>query len=117
MNLLEETVILTLSEYGLKGERIEGKTGVWLTDMGKNPRKISEIGIYCSRYVSMHGFAFNVAEDISYFDGIVPCGLNQGVTSLSRELERPITLDEAEEKLWTNLTRLLQLRIPAQGIS
>ena len=117
VDLLEETVILTLKEYGLKGERIEGKTGVWITDNGENPRKISAIGIYCSRFVSMHGFALNIGPDLSFFQGIVPCGLTQGVTSLSIETGRNVELDEVEDSLWKNLTRLLQLRIPSQEIS
>lgn len=116
INLLEETVILSLAEYGLRGERIEGKTGVWITDGGKNPRKISAIGVYCSRFVTMHGFAFNIGEDISYFNGIVPCGLSQGVTSLSRELGKSVELNTVEEVVWQNLRHLLLLHIPAQEI-
>ena len=115
--LLEETVISSLREFGLTGERIDGKTGVWISDNGINPRKISAIGIYCSRFVSMHGFALNVGSDLSLFDGIVPCGLSQGVTSLSKELNRDISIDEVEETVWRNLKRLLQLRIPSQEIS
>ena len=114
VNLLEETVIRTLQDYSLKGERIEDKTGVWITDSGLNPRKISAIGVYCSRYVTMHGFAFNIGDDLSYFRGIVPCGLSLGVTSLSHELNRTVKIDEVEDSLWKNLRHLLQLRIPSQ---
>ena len=117
IHLLEETVILTLADFGLKGERIDGKTGVWITDNADNPRKVSAIGVYCSRFISMHGFAFNIEEDLSNFSGIVPCGLSQGVTSVSRELGRSVSLDEAEESVWCHLTHLLQLRILSQEIS
>lgn len=117
ISLLEETVILTLAEYNLKAERIEGKTGVWICKNNGEQEKICAIGVYCSRYVSMHGFALNVGKDLSYFTGIIPCGLTQGVTSVSRELNREISLDEIEEKVWNNLRRLLLLRIPSQEIS
>ena len=117
VDLLEEAVILTLADFSLKGERIEGKTGVWISDVGLNPRKICAIGIYCSRFVSMHGLALNVEDRLDNFRGIVPCGLSQGVTSISGELKKKITIDEVEERLWHNLTHLLLPRIPSQEIS
>lgn len=117
VHLLEEAVIHTLSDFDLKGERIEGKTGVWISDSGMNPRKICAIGIHCSRFVSMHGLALNVEDSLDNFQGIVPCGLSQGVTSISGELKKKILIDEVEEILWHHLTRLLQLRIPFQEIS
>lgn len=115
--LLEQAVIDTLSLYGIKGERIEGRTGVWIGKGTTAERKICSIGIKCSRYVSMHGFALNVASGLSNFQGIVPCGLSQGVTSISHETGREIPIEEVEEKLWKSLTSLLQLRIPSQGNS
>lgn len=115
--LLEETVIRSLALYSVKGERIEGRTGVWIAKDTPHERKICAIGIKCSRHVSMHGFAFNVGSDISAFGGIVPCGLPQGVTSLSLETGREIALDEVEEIVWRNLSSLLLPRIPSQGNS
>lgn len=117
VHLLEETVIRTLKEFGIRGERIEGKTGVWIDAFTPKERKICAIGIKCSRHVSMHGFALNVGSDLKDFSGIVPCGLSAGVTSISKETGREVSLDEVEPVLWENLTYLLQLRIPSQGNS
>jgi len=87
LRFLEEAIILTLADYDLKGGRIEGSTGVWLDFESKHPRKICAMGIRASRWVTMHGWAFNVNVDMSYFDYIVPCGIvDKGVTSLNREL-------------------------------
>lgn len=85
---LEESVIRTVGEYGIKGSRLEGGTGVWLDPEVKgSARKICAIGVKASRYVTMHGFAFNVNTDLSYFNYIHPCGFtDKGVTSLEREL-------------------------------
>lgn len=115
VHLLEECVIRTIATYGLQADRIEGLTGVWLGKGTKDERKISAIGIKCSRFITMHGFAFNIGPDINNFGGIVPCGLKQGVTSLSIELGCEISIDEVEEKLWKNLISLLLPRIPSQG--
>jgi lipoyl(octanoyl) transferase len=98
---LEEIIILTLAEYGIRGERSSGETGVWL-DPGLvgEERKIAAFGVRCSRWITMHGFAFNVNTDLHYFDGIIPCGIkNKQVTSLARELGRNIDLSEVKEKL------------------
>lgn len=114
--LLEEAVMATIAEYGVYGDRIEGKTGVWIGKGSISERKISAIGIQCRRFVSMHGLALNVASDLTPFQGIVPCGLQKGVTSLSLEAGNEVGLDEVEEKLWHHLTRLLRLRIPSQEI-
>lgn len=112
VHLLEETVIRTIAEFGLKGERIPGRTGVWLHKNTLSERKISAIGIRCSRYVSMHGFALNIGPDLSNFKGIIPCGLSQGVTSISIETGQTINIENVEEKLWKHLISLLQLHIP-----
>lgn len=100
LRLLEEMVILTLAEYGLKGERSKGETGVWL-DVGQpQARKICAMGVRASRWVTMHGFAFNVNTDLSYFDWMVPCGIrDKGVTSLQAELGRFVPMQEVRDKL------------------
>jgi lipoyl(octanoyl) transferase len=95
---LEEVIILTCAEYGLKTERNPKYTGVWLGE-----KKIAAIGIKVSRWITMHGFAFNVNTDLAYFGGIIPCGIkDKDVTSLKRELGREINLDEVKEKLVKN---------------
>jgi len=87
LRLLEETIILTLSDFGLKGERSQGETGVWLDVGTPFARKICAFGVRASRWVTMHGFALNVNADLGYFDNIVPCGIRgKGVTSLNVEL-------------------------------
>ena len=98
---IEEAVIRTLVEYGVKGERIEGLSGVWLKADEKRPdRKICAIGIHLSRWVTMHGFAFNIQTDLAYFNYIVPCGItNKAVTSLEMELGKAVDLIEVKEKL------------------
>jgi lipoyl(octanoyl) transferase len=84
---MEESCIQTLLEYGIESGRIEGLTGVWLDVDGPNPRKIMAIGVRCSRWITMHGFAFNVNTDLSLFDNIIPCGIDdKGVTSIAKEL-------------------------------
>ena len=88
MRLLEECIILTLAEYGIVAGRIKGATGVWIdADKPEKARKICAMGIRCSRWVTMHGWAFNVNADLSYFENIIPCGItDKGVTSLHKEL-------------------------------
>lgn len=89
IDLLEEAVIRTIAEYGVKGERVEGATGVWFDAGTARERKICAIGVKCSRFVTMHGLALNVTTDLSRFSAINPCGFtDKGVTSLSAELER-----------------------------
>ena len=97
LRCLEEVIIKTLADFGIDGERSDRETGVWL-DLGTPlARKICAIGIRASRWVTMHGFAFNVNTDLSYFDYIIPCGIQgKGVTSLSHELK--LHLDEQEVK-------------------
>ena len=112
--LLEETVIITLKEFGIKGERIENFTGVWI-DKGTSAEKICAIGVKCSRHITMHGFALNIGKDISAFNNIVPCGLTKPVTSISLETKSDISFEEVEEKLWKNINSLLQPHTPFPG--
>jgi lipoyl(octanoyl) transferase len=101
IHLLEEAVIKTISHYGIKGERLDGATGVWIepASAGK-ARKICAIGVKASRYVTMHGFALNVNTDLSYFNHINPCGFtDKGVTSIARETGGEISFGEVKNDL------------------
>lgn len=100
LRFLEEIIINVLTDYGLKGERSDGETGVWL-DVGKPyARKICAMGVRASRWVTMHGFALNVNTDMRYFEYIIPCGIkDKQVTSLQRELQREIPLQEVKTKI------------------
>jgi len=95
---LEEVTIAVLAGYGIRGERSPGETGVWIEPGIKGrERKICAIGVRCSRWVTMHGFALNVNTDLGYFGNIVPCGIqDKQVTSLSRELGRRVPLEEVK---------------------
>lgn len=95
MRNLEEVIIRTIAEYGLKGERSSGETGVWL-DVGKPyARKICAMGVKASRWITMHGFALNVNSDLRYFEYIIPCGIkDKAVASLNREINREIDMEE-----------------------
>ena len=101
---LEEAIILTLADYGIEAGRYPKYTGVWLdADKPHLARKICAIGVKTSRWITMHGLAFNVNSDLSYFSHIVPCGIeNAGVTSLQKELGKAINLKEVENKLQAN---------------
>lgn len=98
LRFLEEMIILTLAEYGLKGERSKGETGVWLGVGTPFARKICAMGVRASRWITMHGFALNVNADLGYFDNMIPCGIKgKAVTSLNVELGVD-KVDEAEVK-------------------
>lgn len=99
LRFLEEVFIRLMADYGLSGERSPGETGVWL-DVGKpSARKILALGVRASRWVTMHGWAFNVNTDLNYFNYIVPCGIeDKGVTSLEKELGRKVDFTEVEAK-------------------
>jgi len=100
LRLLEETMILVLAEYGIKGERSEGETGVWLDVGTPFARKICALGIRSSRWVTMHGFALNVNTNLGYFDHIIPCGIRgKAVTSLEVELGEKIDVLAVKEKI------------------
>lgn len=108
---LEEVVIRVLKEYGIEGERLEGATGVWLEAHTARARKICAIGVKCSRYVTMHGFALNVNTDLTYFNAIHPCGfVDKGVTSLARELDREVPLEEVKKRVCHGFETLFDMR-------
>ncbi|SDG63947.1 lipoyl(octanoyl) transferase LipB [Psychroflexus sediminis] len=113
LRFLEEMVILTLAEYGLKAERSEGETGVWLDVGTPFARKICAMGVRASRWVTMHGFAFNVNADLGYFDNIVPCGIkDKAVTSLNVELGKAeIPMEEVKAKLKKHFTELFEAKL------
>ena len=107
VHAIEEMVIRTLADYDIVATRMQGATGVWLDAADKNPRKICAIGIRTSRYITMHGFAFNVNTDLSYFSYINPCGfVDKGVTSLSKELHQTIDMEEVKMKLYKSFCQL-----------
>lgn len=110
---LEEVIILTMAEYGLKGDRSQGETGVWIEPgiKGKE-RKICAMGIKCSRWITMHGFAFNVNTDLNYFNNIIPCGIqNKAVTSLEKELGRKVQMEEVKEKVKANFEQVFNCQL------
>ena len=112
LRLLEEAVILTLNDYGLNGERSHGETGVWFDVGSTKARKICALGVKTSRWVSMHGFAFNVNSDLSYFGNIVPCGIvDKQVTSLQKELNKEIDMNEVKSKLKTHIVNLFEMEL------
>ena len=106
LRYLEEAIIQTIAHYGIKGERYEGYTGVWLDADKPEARKICAMGVRCSRWVTMHGLALNVNPDLSYFKNIVPCGIDdKAVTSISKELGRPVDMEEVKALLKENLSK------------
>ena len=114
LRVLEEAVIRTLAEYGLAAGRIAGLTGVWLDAApgAPHPRKICALGVKCSRWVTMHGFALNVNTDLAYFTHIIPCGIDdKAVTSLQQELGRPVPLAEVAARLVPHLAALLDAAV------
>jgi len=110
---LEDVIILTMAEYGLKGERSAGETGVWLDpDVKGKERKICAMGVRCSRWITMHGFAFNVNTDLSYFNNIIPCGIeNKQVASLEKELGRQVDYEEAKQKVKSNFEKVFNIKL------
>lgn len=116
LRLLEEMVMLTLAEYGLKAERSKGETGVWLDVGTPFARKICAMGVRASRWVTMHGFALNINTDLGYFDLMVPCGIkDKAVTSLNVELgKREVDMEEVKQKLLRHFKVLFGAEIEKQ---
>ncbi len=112
MRNLEEVIIKTIADYGLKGERSKGETGVWL-DVGKPyARKICAMGVKASRWVTMHGFALNINSDLKYFEYIIPCGIkDKAVTSLERELGNEVLMKEVKEKVKKYFSEVFEAEI------
>ncbi|NER18700.1 lipoyl(octanoyl) transferase LipB [Spongiivirga citrea] len=109
LRLLEEMIILTLEEYGLKAERSKGETGVWLDVGTPFARKICAMGVKASRWVTMHGFALNVNTDLGYFDNIIPCGIKEkAVTSLHVEMSGKVDEKEVKQKLLKHFEELFE---------
>ena len=119
LRFLEEMVILTLAEYGLKAERSKGETGVWLDVGTPFPRKICAMGVRASRWVTMHGFALNVNSDLGYFDLMIPCGIkDKAVTSLNMELgQAKVDMEEVKHKLLKHFEILFEAEIVKEKTS
>lgn len=113
LRMLEEGIIRTLASYGIEGGRIAGLTGVWLDiDDPIKARKICALGIKCSRWVTMHGFAFNVNTDLGYFGNIIPCGIDdKAVTSMQQELGGPVDIKAVSAELKKHLTELFEWKL------
>jgi len=112
LRTLEEAVILTLADYGLKAGRYPGYTGVWFDADNDNARKICAMGVRCSRWVTMHGLAFNINTDLDYFKNIIPCGIDdKAVTSMDKELGRPVDINEVKKILIHHISVLFNMEI------
>lgn len=111
IHALEEVIIKTLQDYTIESERLEGATGVWIDTKGKNPRKICAIGVKASRYVTMHGFAFNINTDMKYYSYINPCGItDKTVSSLKNELGRSVDLEEVKMKIKNYFEEIFEMK-------
>lgn len=110
---LEEVIILTLADYGIVAGRSAGETGVWIDAFIKGKeRKICAMGVRCSRWVTMHGFALNVNTDLNYFNHIIPCGIqNKKVTSIKEELGREVDFEEVKSKLKKNFEKVFNVEL------
>lgn len=112
LRTLEEAVILTLADYGIASGRYAGFTGVWLDADNEKARKICALGVRCSRWVTMHGLAFNVNTDLNYFKNIIPCGIDdKDVTSMERELGFKLDMEEVKLKLRDHICNLFEMRL------
>ncbi len=113
LRLLEESIILTLQDYGIESGRIDGLTGVWIDHIKKqNPRKICAIGVKTSRWVTMHGFAFNINAHLDYFNNIIPCGISdKAVTSLDKELGEKMDFLEVSSKVKHHLKSVFHFEL------
>ena len=113
LRTLEEIIIRTCADYGVTGTRVDGRTGVWVGPDEQGPeRKICAMGVRCSRWVTMHGFALNVTTDLDYFDHIVPCGIDdRGVTSLAEESDDPVTVDDVRRPVIRHFADLFDAEV------
>ena len=112
LRTLEEAIILTLADYGIKAGRYPGYTGVWLDADNEKARKICAMGVRCSRWVTMHGLAFNVNTNLDYFKNIVPCGIDdKAVTSMQQELGRQVDINEVKKILTHHISVLFGMEI------
>lgn len=113
---IEEVIILTMAEYGIEGSRSAGETGVWIDPgMPGRERKICAIGVRCSRWITMHGFAFNVNTDLSYFNYIIPCGIsNKQVTSLQKELGSAVDIEAVKLGIKRNFERVFDAELVSE---
>ena len=110
LRFLEEVIILTIAEYGLKGVRSDGETGVWLDVGTPFARKICAMGIRSSRWVTMHGFALNANVNLGYFDNIIPCGIRgKAVTSMEAELGKKVDMEEVKSKILKHFKELFEV--------
>ncbi|MFQ5866063.1 MAG: lipoyl(octanoyl) transferase LipB [bacterium] len=109
---LEEVIIQTLAEYGIVAERFRGLTGVWV-----NGAKVAAIGVKVSRWITMHGFAFNVNADLSYFRSIVPCGISdRPVTSMEKLLNRKIDISEVQDQICNKFSRIFEVQLKQRSL-
>ena len=112
LRFLEEVVILTLSEFEIKGERSSDETGVWIDPNTFQARKICAMGVKASRWVTMHGFALNVNNDLSFFENIIPCGIiNKSVASISNEIKKEIDMDLVKKKIIDNFLLIFSAKL------
>lgn len=112
VDTMEETVIRTIADFGIKGERVAGASGVWIGKGTPCERKICALGVKCSRYITMHGLALNVNTDLTYFRLINPCGFtDKGVTSMAKELGHDVDMKEVKDRLTRHFTALLDQRV------
>lgn len=110
MSILEDSVIELLAEYGIKGEKIDGATGIWIDKGGERERKICAMGVKCSRHITMHGLAVNINTDLTAFNLINPCGfIDKGVTSLANETGKEVDMSEIKDRITKILLRLFKL--------
>lgn len=113
LRFLEEAIIATLAEYGISAGRIVGLTGVWIEPLDpEKARKICALGVRTSRWVTMHGLAFNVNADLNYFNNIIPCGIpDKAVTTLEKEVGHPIDIPPLKERVKYHLSNLFNFKL------